>query len=215
MDAELVGRCPGPVVISALAGAPGQEYRTANGNGVAHFRAAGAADVVAAPDVRVDRAAGLEVLSTARLLVLPGGSPSRLLIALQSTPVGQVVADLLAAGGLVMGSSAGAMVLCAWTVLPDRRGPDGPAVVPGLGVVPDLVVVPHWNGGSSRADWVRAVQATVPAGTCVLGIPEESGVLVEPTGPTGGRTVTALGQSATRSVLDGRDLAVGQTWNAA
>jgi hypothetical protein len=123
MDAGLLRRAGGPVVVTALAGAVGREYRTANDNGVRHFRALGATDVVAAPDAREDPAGALEALRRARLLVLPGGSPARLLDALRSTGVDRVVTDLLAAGGVVSGSSAGAMVLCGWTVLP---GPPGP-----------------------------------------------------------------------------------------
>jgi DNA end-binding protein Ku len=143
MDAELLRRAGGPVVVTALAGAVGREYRTANEHGVRHFRALGAAEVVAAPDAREDPAGALEVLRRARLLVLPGGSPARLLEALRSTGIDRVVADLLADGGVVSGSSAGAMVLCGWTVLPDRPGP---AVERGLGIAPDLLVLPHWSG---------------------------------------------------------------------
>ena len=87
MDADLLRRADdGPVVITALAGAPGREYRTAGDNGVRHFRSLGAQDVVVAPDVREDEAGALEALRRARLLVLPGGSPSRLLAALQDDP---------------------------------------------------------------------------------------------------------------------------------
>ncbi len=39
MDADLLRRADGgPVVVTALAGAPGREYRTAGDNGVRHFR---------------------------------------------------------------------------------------------------------------------------------------------------------------------------------
>lgn len=207
MDADLLRRAgDGPVVITALAGAPGREYRTAGDNGVRHFRSLGAQDVVVAPDVREDEAGALAALRRARLLVLPGGSPSRLLAALQDTPVGELVATLLADGAVVSGSSAGAMVLCDWTVLPDRRGPEGTVVERGLGLVPELLVVPHWSGGSSRGEWLRAVAATVPAGVRVLGLPEQSGVLVD------GQRLTAVGASATTVVTDGgRELAVGQS----
>ncbi|MCW2606485.1 MAG: hypothetical protein JWO60_1178, partial [Frankiales bacterium] len=78
MDALLLARAAGPVVVTALAGEVGREHDTANANGVRHFRALGA-DVEAAPDVRVDPAGALAALRRARLLVLPGGSPSRLL----------------------------------------------------------------------------------------------------------------------------------------
>lgn len=207
MDADLLRRADGgPVVVTALAGAPGREYRTAGENGVRHFRSLGCQDASVAPDVREDEPAALAALRRARLLVLPGGSPSRLLSALQDSPAGELVRSLVVAGGVVSGSSAGAMVLCDWTVLPDRAGPRGTAVERGLGLVPDLLVVPHWSGGSSRGDWLRAVEDTVPSGVRVLGLPEQSGVLVD------GAGITAVGASATAVVSDGgRELPVGDT----
>ena len=205
MDAELLRRAAGPVVVTALAGAVGREYRTAGDNGRRHFRALGAADVVVAPDVADDPDAALEVLRRARLLVLPGGSPSRLLDALRTTGVDVVLTDLLADGGVVSGSSAGAMVLGGWTVLPDRPGP---AVERGLGVVPEVLVLPHWSG-EGRAGWLRAVEAAVPAGVEVLGVPEQSGVLVE------GSAVTAVGSAATSLLRSGGRIELGATWRAA
>jgi cyanophycinase len=201
MDAALLALADGPVVVTALAGAVGGEYATANANGVRHFRSLGADEVVDAPDVRVDTAGALDALRRARLLVLPGGSPSRLLAQLRGTAVGQVVTDLLAAGGVVSGSSAGAMVLCAWTVLPDR----GPSVEPGLGVVPATLVLPHWSGPAGRGDWLRTVDAAVPPGTRVLGIPEESGLVLRD------GTVTAVGRTATELVGRRVVLAPGET----
>lgn len=206
MDKAVLDRVGGPVVVSALAGEVGRDYATATANGVSHFRALGVTDVLGAPDVREDPDAALEALLRARLLVLPGGSPSRLLGALQSTPVGGVVADLLAGGGGVLGASAGAMVLGSWTVLPDRRGPRGPAVEPGLGLAQDLLVVPHWSGGSSRGEWLRAVEVGVPGGVHVLGIPEESGVLLED------GVLTAVGRTPTWLVGEGRELPLGESW---
>ncbi|HUF97449.1 MAG TPA: Type 1 glutamine amidotransferase-like domain-containing protein [Ilumatobacter sp.] len=208
MDADLLRRVSvaGPVVVTALAGAPGGEYRTAGENGLRHFRDLGAVEAVVAPDVREEPVEALAVLREAGLLVLPGGSPSRLHQVLLTTPVGDVVRERVAAGAVVMGSSAGAMVLCDWTVLPDRRGPAGPAVVRGLGVVPGLLVVPHWSGGSSRADWLRAITHAVPPDVQVLGLPEQSGVLVAE------GEVTAVGSSPSVLVTDGCPLPLGQTW---
>lgn len=205
MDAELVRRAAGPVAVTALAAEPGADYRTGTDHGVQHFRGLGAT-AVAVPDVRDDPAGALRALDGVRLLVLPGGSPSRLLAALRDSPVGQRAADLVADGGVVMGASAGAMVLCGWTVLPDRSGPHGMAVVPGLGVVDGVLVVPHWSGGGSRGDWLRAIGAEVPEDTVVLGLPEQSGVLVH------GGALTAVGQSPTRLVGQERDLPPGTTW---
>jgi cyanophycinase-like exopeptidase len=206
MDRDLVRRAAGRVVVTALAAEPGRDYDTATANGVRHYRAVGAGEVVGAPDAREDRAAALDVVASARLLVLPGGSPSRLLRALQGTGVAAAIAALLDDGGVVMGASAGAMVLCDWTVLPDRRSGGSLAVEAGLGLAGDLLVVPHWSGGSSRRDWLRAIDAAVPASTTVLGIPEESGIVVE------GAVLTAVGRSATRLVHADRDLAPGDSW---
>lgn len=206
MDADLLVRAEGgPVVVTALAGAEGREYRTAGENGVRHFTALGAADVTIAPDVREDPAAAVAALRRARLLVLPGGSPARLLDVLKGTPVGALVGELLADGVVVLGSSAGAMVLCDWTVLPDRRGPRGPAVARGLGLVERLLVVPHWSGGSSRGEWLRAVDHAVPDDVQVVGLPEQSGVLVE------AGALTAVGAQPTSLVTQERTLALGET----
>lgn len=210
MDVDLLRRAAGgPVVVAPLAGAQGREYRTAGDNGVSHFRALGAADAHVAPDVREDPEGALAAMRESRLLALPGGSPGRLLDVLRATPVGDLVAELLADGVVVMGSSAGAMVLCEWTVLPDRRGPRGPAVVRGLGLVEGLLVVPHWSGGSSRGEWLRAVEQTVPDDVAVVGIPEQSGLLVADD------ALTAVGTQDVRLVTAGRTLAVGETLSRA
>lgn len=194
MDADLLVRAGGRVVVTALAGVPGRDYETATANGVRHFIELGARDVVGAADVRESPERALEALRTARLLVLPGGSPARLLDALQTSGVDQLIAELSADGALVMGASAGAMVLCGWLVLPDR----GMRVVRGLGLVSDVVVVPHWSG--ERADWLAALEAAIPPQVTVLGVPEESGVLVA------GSELTAVGRTASVSVRDGREL---------
>lgn len=202
MDAELVRRAAGPVVVTALAGSVGADYRIATANGVRHFAAVGASEVVGAPDARVDPEGALAALRSARLLVLPGGSPSRLRAALLGTPVAALVHELLADGVLVMGSSAGAMLLCEWTVLPEA----GPRVTAGLGCVPGALVLPHWQG--SRGSWLAAVAAAVPSEVDVFGIPECSGVLVE------GDTLTAMGTAGTSLLTrEGevrRELAVGE-----
>ena len=97
-------------------------------------------------------------------------------------------------------------MLCPWTVLPDRRGPQGVGIAKGLGLVPGVLVVPHWSGGSSRGDWLRAIDEGVPDDVQVLGLPEESGVLVED------GVLTAVGRQPTRLVSDARELRVGESW---
>ncbi len=209
MDADLVRRAAGRVVVSALAGTPGRDYDTATANGVRHFRAVGAGDVLGAPDARTDPDGAVAALDGARLIVLPGGSPARLLAALRDTPVGDLLGKALTDGALLMGSSAGAMVLGSWTALPDRRGAGQLAVEEALGLAGDVAVVPHWSGGSSRGDWLRALDAALPSSTTLLGLPEESGVLVED------GVLTAVGSAPTRLIGAQVDLAPGERWSLA
>lgn len=196
MDAELLGRAPGTVAVLALAAPPGPEHDRAATNGVNHFRRLGA-EAFVVPDPRQPgaRAAdAAEALEGAGLVVLPGGSPSRLLRGLVETGLDEVLRAHLRAGRAVMGASAGAMVLGSWTVLPE----EGPALAAGLGLADGIVVVPHWRG--ARDDWLAVIGEGL-----VLGLPEESGVLVEE-----GR-ITAVGARDVRLIRESADLSVGNT----
>jgi peptidase E len=183
----------GPVVVVPLAGAPGREYDTAGANGARHFGALGA-QVEVAPDARKDAAAGAESVRRAGLIVLPGGSPRRLLDALRASALDEVIADRLAAGVPLMGASAGAMVVCEWTVLPQWRGT--PNVARGLGLVTGLLVIPHYDG--KRSSWVNAARKVVPDDIDLVGLPECSGVLVD------GDWIVAVGaQPSTLLTIEG------------
>ncbi len=168
MDAALLAAAaPGPVVVVALAGAPGREYDTATANAVRHYTALGAV-VHGAPDARTDRDGALAALAGAGLVVLPGGSPARLLGALATTGMGAAIARQVEEGVTVMGSSAGAMALCEHCVMPARS----PSVVHGLGLVPRCMVVPHYSGHNA---WT----SLAPEGAVVLGLPECSGLFIQ------------------------------------
>jgi hypothetical protein len=89
------------------------------------------------------------------------------------------------------------MVLCGWTLLPERGSPE---LVAGFGVVPEALVLPHYSGGRR---WLDAVSGELPDGVVVLGLPECSGVVVERDGaaPT---SLTAVGAEASH-LLGARD----------
>lgn len=192
MDAALlsaVGLCP--VVVVSLAAAPGRDYARATANGVRHFDKLGVT-ATGAPDARRDPDAALAAVARAGLVVLPGGSPARLLGGLATTGMGDAIARHVGAGGAVMGSSAGAMALCEHTVLPGRC----PSLVAGLGLVPGCLVVPHYDGST---DW----ESLAPDGVTVLGLPECAGLLVE------GGMATAVGQAP--SIVAGKARARGES----
>ncbi|HEV2890952.1 MAG TPA: Type 1 glutamine amidotransferase-like domain-containing protein [Frankiaceae bacterium] len=182
MDAYLLERAAGGlVVVLPYAATPGRDQDTVVANATAYYRSLGAAEV----------ASGAERLGEAALVVIPGGSPRRLAGALAP------LKDALAAAAadpttVVTGSSAGAMLLCATTVLPEPFGTGE-----GVGLVDDFAVIPHYD--HPRPDWEDALRDAAP-GIDLLGIPECSGVLLD------GESVTAIG--ARPSVLvteDGRE----------
>lgn len=166
MDKEFLDLAGGgPVIVLPSAAAQGRDYATAGANASRYYAKLGAS-VSVAPDPRDDLGGAVDAVRAGRVVVLPGGSPSRLAEALVETALGAAVA----AAHAVSGASAGAMVLCSTTVLPDQ--PTRP-LAPGLGVVADSLVLPHF-AGSLR--WVDPTDDRSPG--LVLGLPECSGVVV-------------------------------------
>jgi len=196
MDRHLLSLAPSRIVVVVpLAGAAGQEYEQAGARGVAHFSSLGAT-VVVAPDARADEAgavAAVAAIATAGLLMLPGGSPSRLRDALLGTPVGAAVMSAHRRGAVVVGASAGAMVLCGRLLLPDRAL----AAAEGLGLVADVLVLPHYD--PQHAEWRSAGLRAAGDDVSVLGLPECSGVVLD------GDAVTAVGVKASVLVAAGGD----------
>ncbi|MGH8835526.1 MAG: Type 1 glutamine amidotransferase-like domain-containing protein [Actinomycetes bacterium] len=175
IDRLLLERSTGLVVLVPLAVKSGFEFRTTAADGVRWYRELGANQVSAIPDVRTE-SGGLDaaraLLAEAGLVVLPGGSPGRLLDQLTSTGLDAALAEVLARDGTVSGASAGAMVLCEQTIVPE---PGPPRLAAGLGIVPDVCVLPHYRGGAPS--WLRTIE--LPGRIRALGIPECTGVLAD------------------------------------
>jgi cyanophycinase len=95
-----------------------------------------------------DRQEWVEMIEGGTLIYLGGGDPDVLLDALADSSAWQAILRVYARGGVVGGSSAGAMVVCARTLLPGKRDGASPPWVDGLGLIP----VPHGPcGGHPRA----------------------------------------------------------------
>ena len=172
MDEGLLAVAPdGPVVVLPLASSPGSDYSRTSDNARRYFSDLGAQVVVPA-DPRRDASEADEAVESAGMVVLTGGSPRRLRDGLVTTGLDARLRERHRAGTLVMGSSAGAMVACATTLLPQWRG--NPQSGPGIGLLSGYVVVPHYDG--KRGGWVRAALSVEPT---VLAIPECSGIMVE------------------------------------
>lgn len=179
MDASVLARSDGRVVVLAGAAGIGSDYAGSSARAVAHYRGLGA-EVAVVPDPREDISTASAALSDGiGLIVMPGGSPGGLLDVLTTIDggsIGRRIAELWQSGAAISGASAGAMVMCTQTVRPGR---DSGIAAAGLGFV-DGIAVPHWTPGSERR-W------SLPDGL-VWGLPECGGVIID------GDQMTAVGQ---------------------
>jgi cyanophycinase-like exopeptidase len=176
---ELAPRAGGVVRIAVVptAAARGRPDLAA-ANGVAALRriAAEAGVKVVAEAVRiVDTASAADpsladTLAASTLIHLPGGDPDIIPTLYPGTAGWAAIRSARTSGAVLAGASAGAMGLTAWTWTPA-------GVVPGLGLVPGVIVAPHADA-SSWARWVARFGGSVPAGVGPLGLAERTGVIV-------------------------------------
>jgi cyanophycinase-like exopeptidase len=118
-----------------------------------------------------------ELVAGAGLIYLSGGSPTHLADSLRGTRVWAAIVDEWRSGAALAGCSAGAMALTSW--VPDLRHLAGKPRS-GLGVVPRLRVIPHFD---RMRRWVPGVAhwaaAHLPAGVTLVGIDEETAIVSE------------------------------------
>lgn len=147
VDKLLLERVPGTprVVVLPTASAPdGSEVSDRWAKmGVEHFTQLGATvePVMLLNRADADNPAIAEQIAAANFVYFSGGKPRYLLETLQGTASWQAILNVLAAGGVLAGCSAGAMVLGAEII-------DFPQVwhtIPAFGLVPGVVIIPHFD----------------------------------------------------------------------
>lgn len=111
--------------------------------GVEHFTQLGAAvePIMLLNRADAENAEVVARLAAANFIYFSGGKPRYLLETLQDTASWQAILGVFAAGGIVAGCSAGAMVLGGEVF-------DFPKVwhtLPALGLVPGIAVIPHFD----------------------------------------------------------------------
>lgn len=144
--------------------------------GTAHFGALGAE--VEGVELRTldDALDGscAQAIGEADLVYLSGGNPGHLLDVLAGTPAGAALLAVHERGGVVVGCSAGAMVLAARQ--PRVRGRRFLRFPMGwrdaLGLVPGSAVLPHYDAIPEVL--AAAAVLVAPRGTAMLGIDEET-----------------------------------------
>jgi cyanophycinase len=169
---ELAGGLEAAVSIIPAAAAPDHNDRRAGETGARWFRQLGATRVAVAPLIDTTSANQPEVaaaLRQSRLIYLLGGFPRHLGESLAGSLSWQAMVTAYEAGGVVGGSSAGAMVLGQHYFDPQTN-----TVVAGLNLAPRLCVVPHHN--QFGKSWIDRLAAGLPE-IWLVGIDEQTGLL--------------------------------------
>jgi cyanophycinase len=177
---------PGPVlIVPAAAAAEGGQIQ-AGSNGVRWFKELGAADVRSTGWIdgsSQEATAVAAAVEASRFIFLPGGSPRYLAGALQGSRVWAAMRGALAAGAVLGGSSAGAMVLCE-----AYYDPSTGRVIPGLNLLPKICILPHHD--TFGRGWAPHIERQTK-GVLPVGIDEETGMMND--GPGGLWTVYGKG----------------------
>jgi cyanophycinase len=133
---------------------------------------------------------------------IPGGDPGLVATVLRDSPVGDAIIAAWRHGAALAGSSAGAMALCADTLVRQSfPGHTERRAVPGLGVVPGAAVLPHH--GTFGARWYASARAALPDAV-LIGVDERTCALWESGSwrrlGSGAVTVYVPGEEPVRSV---------------
>ena len=179
VDKELLSnRPPRAVFLPTAAGEEGDEsVRHWIDLGTAHFEALGVEPVPLPVLTREDAEAPelAALVAGAGLVYLSGGNPGYLADTLRGTRVWRAIVSAWQAGAALAGCSAGA---CALTrIARDLRRP-GLSSGAGLGAVPGLAVIPHYDRITTWVpDIVERTLALAPPDVLVVGIDEETALV--------------------------------------
>lgn len=160
------------VDIIPAAAAPDNNHQRAGQNGVDWFRRIGARNAVCRLLIDRNSAKNQQIadqLRSSRLVFLLGGFPSYLAQSLEGTDSWRSICSVYHGGGVIGGSSAGAMVLCE-----KFYDPFSHKVMAGLNLMPGICLIPHHN--TNGFAWVKRLCHLLPD-VCMLGIDEETGII--------------------------------------
>jgi cyanophycinase len=169
---KLAGGFDVPICIIPTAAAPDNNHKRAGNNGVRWFKSLGAKKFFTV-DVIDTATANNETLASSirnsRLIYLLGGFPGYLGETLANSKCWDAVLDVYKEGGVIAGSSAGAMVLCEHYYDPSTR-----KLMNGLDLIHNACVLPHHN--TFGKNWVKQLMQLIPNAT-LIGIDEQTGIL--------------------------------------
>jgi cyanophycinase len=174
---ELAGGPQAPIAILPTAAAPDNNHERAGNNGLRWFRSLGALHIDVVPVI--DRASANDPalaarLRSARFIYMLGGFPLYLGETLKDSLVWQAALEALGDGGVIGGSSAGAMVLGGHYYDPHEG-----KLLKGLGLLPNTCILPHHN--NFGRSWAGRIASQLPKDT-LIGIDEQTGILNDRSG---------------------------------
>jgi cyanophycinase len=121
----------------------------------------------------------VEAIEGAGLIYLSGGNPAHLADTLRQTAVWHAIVAAYEDGAALAGCSAGAMALSAWA--PRMRSLVGGKVPAGLGLVPHVRVIPHFDKMLGwMPDLLRNALLHTPEGAMLIGIDEDTALVGGP-----------------------------------
>jgi cyanophycinase len=169
LDRELLKRLNGPpqVVVLPTASAPdgpGVSEHWAQ-MGIKHFTRLGASAEAVMLLTREDAESATlaSQIAAANFVYFSGGKPQYLLDTLRDTVCWHAIMEVFAAGGVVAGCSAGAMVLAGYML----AWPQFRRTIPALGLAPGIAIIPHFD---EIPGWITSVVRMVPRGVTVVGV---------------------------------------------
>jgi cyanophycinase len=169
---ELAGGLQASIAILPTAAAPDQNNVRAGRNGQRWFESLGAShiDVVPVTDKQsADNPDFAMRVKAANLIYLLGGFPHYLCETLSDSQVWLAMLDAHRSGAVIVGSSAGAMVLCEHYYDPDQE-----KLLPGLNLLENICILPHHNRFGKS--WASKLRSMLPQAT-LLGIDEQTGTI--------------------------------------
>lgn len=190
-----------------------------NNLGLGHFDKLGVKDVRATGIVSSDSASDprqLELLRDANFFYFSGGNPQHVIGTLRGSPAWEIIQGAYEQGAVLAGCSAGAMALSGHTIS-IRQVMAGEKLkwVDALGVVPHIVVFPHFDRMSNFIDpqVFQELLATLPPDHVVLGIDEDT-ALVRTSFAEGASQWQVMGRQTVKMFVHGQETRILQIGEA-
>ncbi|HET9919643.1 MAG TPA: Type 1 glutamine amidotransferase-like domain-containing protein [Ktedonobacteraceae bacterium] len=154
-----------------------------NDLGLRHFANLGVKDI--RPSRIIDRASAdepeqLALLRDADFYYFSGGDPQQIIGSMRDMTAWEIITSAYHNGAVLAGCSAGAMAFGAYTISVRQVVQSGhSAWNPALGLVPQLVVFPHFDrmAGFISNIVFKGLLATLPAGHTIVGVDEDTALV--------------------------------------